>query len=489
MAEVVTRKRLHITPFSRELLARFVPPSLQSQATDISFHAVQTFPERGFGYVELPAMEAEKLKKKLNGSLLKGAKIKIEEAKPQMKRKGGAAEEGDEEKVRKKAKKEKRRKEQGVLSGHEIEEGRHIKRGWTEGKEEKTGRKRKVERESAAGIEGKKMKFKTAVPSNVVAVEKDLVGSKSKSKEKKEKREKRGKKMAVVQEGKKAQKLPASGMGVKGKAAVSFDEETGWLDEDGNVVEAAPVVKRPKCAKAVATVVDAAVKAAEESSSEESSVLSETSAISSDDEESDIELPVAAAAAPEVSTPPPAILNESDDNPFQAKDVHPLEALFKRPAHNNNPDSVRRPKPQPIDTSFTFFNSGVADEDLDLDLHPGSTAPPPQTPHTKQDLEFRSVRSAAPTPDTAAVGRKLSLPFARGGSLDEEVKEEDEEDEEDDEDAVGGAVREGEAEESVFRKWFFEHRGDLNRGWKKRRREERKARRQRENRRVGRRVV
>ncbi|KAF2769571.1 hypothetical protein EJ03DRAFT_327176 [Teratosphaeria nubilosa] len=423
-------------------------------------------------------MEAEKLKKKLNGSLLKGAKIRIEEAKPERKRKGGDGEAGNDEKVTKKVKKEKMRKEQGVLSGREIDEGRHVKRGWTEGKDEKRGSKRKVERQDAAGIEEKKMKFRAVVPPNVGTVEKEKVGSKSK-----EKREKKGKRMAVVQEGKKAQKLPASGMGVKGKAAVTFEEGKGWLDEEGNVIEAAPVVKRPKRAKAVENVVDSAVEAAEESSSEESSVLSESSAVSSDEEESDAEPPAAPVA--EISTPPPGFLSQPGDNPSQAKDVHPLEALFKRPAHKNNPDPASKPKPQPINTSFTFFNSGAADEDLNLDLNPGSSTLPPQTPHTKQDLEFRSVRSAAPTPDTAAVGRKFSFPFAGGGGLDDEGGE-GEEVEVEERDAEGGAVRE---EESEFRKWFFEHRGDLNRGWKRRRREERKVRRQRENRRLGRRVV
>ena len=44
-------------------------------------------------------------------------------------------------------------------------------------------------------------------------------------------------------------------------------------------------------------------------------------------------------------------------------------------------------------------------------------------------------------------------------------------------------------EESTFRKWFYEHRGDNNRAWKKKRREAKKVQRQRENRRATRRVV
>ena len=48
---------------------------------------------------------------------------------------------------------------------------------------------------------------------------------------------------------------------------------------------------------------------------------------------------------------------------------------------------------------------------------------------------------------------------------------------------------EGKREESEFRKWFYENRGDLNRAWKKRRREEKKILRQRENRRLSRRIA
>jgi hypothetical protein len=38
---------------------------------------------------------------------------------------------------------------------------------------------------------------------------------------------------------------------------------------------------------------------------------------------------------------------------------------------------------------------------------------------------------------------------------------------------------------SDFQKWFYEHRGDTSRAWKKRRREAAKDKRQRENRKKG----
>lgn len=68
------------------------------------------------------------------------------------------------------------------------------------------------------------------------------------------------------------------------------------------------------------------------------------------------------------------------------------------------------------------------------------------------------------------------------GADDEEVGKAGEDDGE------GGEEGEGESE---FRKWFWEKRGDINRAWKKRRREALKAKRVVENRKVGgaRRVV
>ena len=72
--------RLHITPFTEDLQDRILAPSIKPLAEKISFHTKQTFPERGFGFVELPAMEAEKLKKRLNGATLKGVKVRVEDA-------------------------------------------------------------------------------------------------------------------------------------------------------------------------------------------------------------------------------------------------------------------------------------------------------------------------------------------------------------------------------------------------------------------------
>ena len=146
--------RLHITPFTPALLKVYLPPSLLPAAQNISYHAVETFPEKGFGYVELPAMEAQKLKKKLNGSTLKGSKVRIEVAKPEKRKKLEAEraeeqQEEQEERPVKRAKKDRKKKE-GVLEGVELPDERKVKRGWTEvpvkGKKERKDKRDKEEK-------------------------------------------------------------------------------------------------------------------------------------------------------------------------------------------------------------------------------------------------------------------------------------------------------------------------------------------------------
>jgi hypothetical protein len=167
-----------------------------------------------------------------------------------------------------------------------------------------------------------------------------------------------------------------------------------------------------------------------------------------------------------------------------------LEALYKR-APNTAAQDGSKHSLAPINTSFSFFNPEDVDEEEDELV--SVPAHLPQTPHTKQDLEWRALRSAAPTPDTAGLGKRFR--FAMDGA---EHNDEDSDDDIDDEmldnttGTIGGAraAADGEAkEESEFRKWFYEHRGENNRAWKKKRKEAKKQQRQRENRRLSRKVV
>jgi hypothetical protein len=177
--------------------------------------------------------------------------------------------------------------------------------------------------------------------------------------------------------------------------------------------------------------------------------------------------------------------------PEASREVHPLEALYKR-APNPSAEDGTKHNLAPINTSFSFFNPEDVEDEEDQ-IAPVPTHQP-QTPHTKQDLEWRALRSAAPTPDTAGLGKRFR--FAMDGVERDEDELSDEEMDEDVPDntaSVVGAVHdaaEGDAkEESEFRKWFYEHRGENNRAWKKKRKEAKKQQRQRENRKLSRRVV
>ena len=483
------RIRLHITPFNADLYDRIIPPSLQPLASDTSFHTIQTFPERGFGFVELPAMEAQKLRKKLNGSTLKGTKMSVEEARPSRKRKSDAADDEEGKKKAKCEKKEKRRREDGVLAGHEIEDGRRVKRGWT-GDESRNKKDKKERVKADDSSEERKMRFKAKIPPN-----KTPTGS-EREKKKKDKKSKKDKSKGevVVEEFTKRRETRQDGPVVD--AAVpgssSYEDGKGWVDEAGNVIEPEPKSKRPKKqpspeASPPATPQDTVIGAGEDQSQ---SVTDARDQLDKDGKDSDS---VRSSSEGDSEPTPKALAS-------QPKEVHPLEALFKPSAPAASKDTAStttptKPRPAPIDTSFSFFGSGGGGDDEDTEMAEGDAgagAMPPVTPHTRQDLEWRSLRSAAPTPDTAAIGRKFSFPFA-GNDEDDEGDGEEEEEGQDDGDgdevmaATGPGMERG--DESAFRKWFFENRGDLNRGWKKRRREERKARRQRENRRLGRKVA
>ena len=122
-------------------------------------------------------------------------------------------------------------------------------------------------------------------------------------------------------------------------------------------------------------------------------------------------------------------------------------------------------------------------------------------------FEWRAVRSAAPTPDTAHPSRAATARLwpadKEGEEEDEEVEDDDDDEDKDngDEDDEEGARDEEEGqrgkgggttatttkgskteETKEFEDWFWENRGEMNRAWKRRRRTAGKQRRYRENR-------
>ncbi|EMC92617.1 hypothetical protein BAUCODRAFT_133599 [Baudoinia panamericana UAMH 10762] len=437
------RKRLHITPFNPTLYDRFVPPTLQPLASDISFHTVQTFPDRGYGYVELPAMEADKLRKKLNGTTLKGTKVRIEEAKPEKKRKANAEADNAAEDVPVKERKRKKT-EDGVLPGHQLEGGRRVKRGWTE---DGAAKKKKANKDDA-GIESRRVRFKTTVPPNALPV------SDRPKKVKDKKKASAGETKAVVEEfakTRKAAEMPDQSNNAKRTA--SFEDGKGWVDEDGDVVEAAPKSSRPKRRrKDIVEDADVAepILAPENGAMQRDVQIHDDAAHETADSQADTVAPLPAARVDEDTATSNGVQRESSEQ-AQAldrdtltteavnatKEVHPLEALFKRSVPT--PESVTKPKPAPIDTSFSFFDPEDVNDDDAEGTEPNPI--PPQTPFTQQDMEWRSIRSAAPTPDTAAIGKRFS--FAMADRDDGDDGDEDDEDDEDDVIDEGNADRGG----------------------------------------------
>ena len=524
--------RLHITPLNPSLLTTILPASILPSARNISYHSLQTFPEKSYGYIDLPMADAEKIKKKLHGAILKGTKVRIEKARP---KKEDTVEEDEPERVKKERKKRKR--DQLEVPGIVIGE-RHVKRGWTTPSTEIKGQGKGKEKEKVAKSKfttGSECLFKTVLPPNKV--------ENAKGKLKKSKDKKKGKE-TLVHEFERTVKyatfLRAPG-GKKSKGVVEFVEGKGWIDEDGNVVEVVKMRKEPaKIESKPAAKEELEAQSSEESSDEEAdekeaelkipnevghgsedntsddSLFEEeldskavessmsitkvdeecseesSSEDSSSEEQCDhVKVASTSKATKAASTSSESSEEESEDEPEEpqsaitsrpqslsgavlsikipdsmtstpiASSVHPLEALYKQ-----NPKEP--PKAGP---SFNFFGDND-EEDIAVEAH----LQVPLTPFTQKDFEFRGIRSAAPTPDTAHPNKRFVWPTDN--------------DDEDDDGETSSPIREPkgkqkdtEAEpESDFQKWFWENRGNVNRAWKKRRKVVAKEKRQRENR-------
>lgn len=532
MTEPIETVRLHITPFTSDLLPAVLPPSIRSTATDISFHTIATFPENNYGYVTLPKMDAEKIKKKLNGSILKGKKFKIDTARPH-KRQLDEEAEPEPTKEKKKSKKSKSTDDKDTLEGYELPSDRKVKRGWTEPGSKKDKRKsdkskskddkKEKPQPKSKYTEKPECLFRTNLPPNKVAgAEEDKKAKKKKTKSSE----------TVVHEFAKTYTQPSFLRSKDDGAAptATFDEEKGWMDKSGNVKEttsekarkkdyrpgkvAGAKEKRPVMKKSASKAKPEETQSSAESedwtsssgssdesdsdsdseSENESENESEKQDSSSDDSDSDsdssmeddaTEKPVqqkkdsadttSAADEPDEDMSETAEKREpeepvQEDNQDESKEVHPLEALFKRPAA----EATETQPTQPADAGFSFFGNN---DDIESDEE--SRVPEPQTPFTpftKRDIQDRGLRSAAPTPDTAVANRHMTW---------NEMEEVDDDDEEISIDTPVSKPREGDKEETEFAKWFWENRGDNNRAWKKRRRDAAKEQRQRENRKKG----
>jgi hypothetical protein len=521
--------RLHITPLDADLLKIVVPASVLPKARNISFHTIATFPENRFGFVDLPQADANKLRAKLNGAVLKGAKMRVEKARKET-REEPAGE--DTEVCEKNAKPsgeegtKKRKRDINVVDGVTLTD-RKVKRGWTEATDHKSKKKRKDASDKTDKKKEKKEKkkrvkskytdqdeclLKVKVPANAAA------NLPAEDPSQKKKRKNKGRVREVtVHEFEHTTKFPsflkdASSASSKSKAT-EFVEGKGWVDGKGNVVESVAVKARPEAPRKQARHAPADQVEEEDSDTSSSGTSSEDesedkkpssktvpapdseSDTSSDEEDDEDDEPAKAAvfktpkstAKADASRPVSSSSTRSlkitippPDTP-STKHVHPLEALYKR---NKTGDAVQTPAKDA--EPFTFFGGGDEEEDQQAE-NDHQTVAMPMTPFSRQDFERRTIRSAAPTPDTAHPTRMQNF-WPTALDIDEELDapELDDGDEDGDEDMENGEEQavngtNGTSATTDFQAWFWENRRDLNKSWMTRRKTVAKEKRHREN--------
>ncbi|KAL2149199.1 hypothetical protein VTH82DRAFT_8547 [Thermothelomyces myriococcoides] len=514
--------RLHITPLDPELVNLVLSSALLPKARNLSYHTLETFPEKRYGYLELPNEDAQKLRRKLNGSVLKGVKFRIEPARPSrisppLGQAAMATEsvlnDTTDNALRLIEKGKKRKHDSGELRGITLENGRKVKRGWTSIDEPKERRskkdKEKVAKEKRKkGIKSKytdhpECLVKTILPPNVAPLndtDHSTPTKKTKSRE------------VIIHEFEKTTKFPtflkSATSTSQAAAPLEFVDGKGWVNQNGDVVE---VVKtRPLPSAKILLVSKPNSRSGNAVSGEESatspgdgqaggnSELEGTSPEGNGETTPMPSEPDVASHTPPVKSNLPGPKSSSSARglsiqippvtPDEPK-VHPLEALYKRPKQSNGEAPAEASDGKP----FSFF-ADVGDEyaeDENADNHGDSGPRVPLTPFTRRDLEMRGRRSAAPTPDTAHPNRQFT-PWggdddnASGGEEGPITYNNGEISDADDgqpalESIAGSEKRNDGKPISDFQKWFWEHRGDLNRSWKKRRKLAGKEKRYREN--------
>ena len=468
-----SKTRLHITPLSQDLLSAILPSTITHLAENISYHTLHTFPENNYGYLELPSMDAEKLKKKLNGSILKGKKIRIEDARPRKRAleqsEEGAQNEPTEASAESGVRPKRAKHDPATITGHELSPGRKVKRGWTEPKKARI-------RKSAGGnsnqasskyTDKEEVLFRTQLPPNKTKATKGLP-----------KKGKRSSRDVLVHEFEKSSVQPSflrEEGASESKKAVEYVDGKGWIDKDGDVVEKEYSGLRKKDNKSRSSegplhtqaVAKRALSLAESKPLDGPAEPDDETSSSGSSSDSECNLS-ASSHQPDASKATSVEESETQNTPTPS--VHPLEAIFKRPTKAASAD-IAKPSLE-LQTSFSFFEPDRE-----------TTTGPPDTPFNSQELRSRELRSAAPTPDTAAPSR-----FNSWGSQGRNVIESEDDEEDtvieagDDTPSKPASSEEKGRKESDFANFFWENRGDNNRTWKRRAREAKKEKRQRENR-------
>lgn len=487
MTESITR--LHISPLTPALLDSILAPSIRPLATDISFHNIATFPENDYGFVNLPSMEADKLKKKLNGSILKGRKFKVEAAREDPKKQKTTIETHTSPKPTKTSSKRKAEDaEDTVLDGYELPADRQVKRGWTEPPSAKRLKKQKKADKEASKTklqpkskytEKEECLFKTKMPANKMS---EAILKKNKSKKFKTPNEVVVHEFAQTFTHPSFLKATSSGKPITAK----FEEGKGWMDEDGNVLEETtgkkartadyhpgkkdgakerPAVKERKKSSSP----DEASSSEEEdqepdwtsssgSSESESSASDNDSDNESDDSSSSDASSVSDKEEEVTKTTQVTIrskANKLDERNEEGNDSTSESDSDQEDGSEVDSENEASASSDPAETTteanevhplealfkrtqteknasespkptFSFF----AEMDDDIEDEEEEVAPlalEPSTPFSKQDRQIRGLRSGAPTPDTAVFNRrKLLLSEANDDNDEDEDMDMDE---------------------------------------------------------------
>lgn len=487
--------RLHISPLTPALLSVALGPSLLGAAQNISFHEIQTFPERNYGYVELPTTDAEKLKKKLSGAILKGTKMQVDEARPKKRRRTETTSQQPEAAqvaalTTRIASKKRNAAFEHLVAGHELSPDRKVKRGWTEPRSKRKSKTKDSVSQSQPSkySEKEELLFRTKIPSN----KSELVTRKPK----KARKTRHGAEESTIHEFEKTTKQPSflKNEAQHHRSNLQYVEGQGWLDADGTVIEPEPFLLQrrkkerssaalqPRPMRRTATLLKTGgvgtkdtvptTSNAATSSDVSSSELEESSILSEDDSDDSTPSTSGITTPKAVETQPLEPLNGPAE-------VHPLESIFKKPTKPTQQD-VAKPSLE-ISTAFSFFDQDTDEEDV-------GEPPMPLTPFTSQDMRSRGLRSAAPTPDTAHPSRFSSYDSAQNSDGLAANPAGDDEQIDDIEGTSTAATKarskspaKPTAEITEFEKFFWEKRGDNNRAWKARRRAVLKEQRHREN--------
>ncbi|KAH0562699.1 hypothetical protein GP486_002630 [Trichoglossum hirsutum] len=248
-------RRVYISPLNSSLLQALLPPSVLPSAKNVSYHTLETFPEKNYGFVDLPAMDAEKVRRKLNGAIFKGTKVRVEDARPQRTSfnaaddddatTNGGAHDGEGNLKRK-------RREEGVIAGIELPNGRKVQRGWTKSTSSVISsgmKKQKLQLQTSSYTTTSECLFRTTLPANVASSNAPPLIASTKARM----GERRVKDMAgretVVHEFSSTTKFSSflrdNSMPKMGKVVSEFVDGKGWVDDEGNVIEAVKDIKKP----------------------------------------------------------------------------------------------------------------------------------------------------------------------------------------------------------------------------------------------------